>query len=81
MFQLDQQARPNECGAGDKMRQTQGQELVDRAEPEMGDDPPSWSLVVQGGSTGPGVVAGEPQSARPSLSGTADDTIESTIHL
>ena len=50
--------------------QAQGRDLVDRAEPEMGDGLPSRSLAVQGGSTGPGVVAGESHSKSP-LSGWA----------
>ena len=40
MSQLPQQARPSQCGAGDKTRQAQGRELVDRVDPEGGNDPP-----------------------------------------
>ena len=54
---------------------------MDRVEPEMGDGLPSWSLVVQRGNTGPGVVAGESQSERRSLSGPADEEILLTVHL
>lgn len=45
---------------------------MDRAEPEMGDGPLSWSLAAQGGSTRLGVAVGEPQSKRPNLSGLAN---------
>lgn len=31
--QSDQQARPNQCGAGDKTWQDQDQDVVDKAEP------------------------------------------------
>ena len=79
--QLAQQARPSQCGAGDETRQAQGRKPVDRVEPEVGNDPPSRSLVVPRGNTGPGVAAGEPQSARPSLSGPADETIVSAVRL
>ena len=44
--QPDQHARPGLCGAGDIMRQAQGQELLDKVELEMGDEPPSRSLAV-----------------------------------
>ena len=37
--QLDQQARPSQCGASDKTQQAQGWELVARVEPKMGDNP------------------------------------------
>ena len=50
-------------------------------EPEVGNDPPSRSLVVLNGNIGPGVAAGEPQSTRPSLSVPVDETIVSAIRL
>ena len=43
--QPEQQARPSQRGAGVKTQQAQGQIVVDRAELEMGDDPPSRYLV------------------------------------
>ena len=79
--QLAQQARPSQCGAGDKTRQAQDQKLVDRVELEVGNDPPSRSLVVPSSNTGPGVAAGEPYSTRISLSGPADETIMSAVRL
>ena len=54
---------------------------MDKAEPEMVDALPSRSLVVQGGSIGPGVAAGESHSKRPRLCGLADEEIVSAIHL
>ena len=41
----EQQARPSQRGAGVETQQAQGQNTVDRAELEMGDDPPSRYLV------------------------------------
>ena len=35
----EQQARPSQGGVGVKIQQAQGQNMVDRAELEMGDDP------------------------------------------
>ena len=46
-----------------------GRNSVDSAEPEMGDDPPSQNQTNQSDSTEPGVVAGEPQSERPTWVG------------
>ena len=54
---------------------------MDRAEPEMGGKLPSRLLVVQGDSTGPGVVAGESDSKRPRQDGPVDEEIVSTVHL
>ena len=65
--QLDHQAKQNQCGASDETRQAQGRELVDRAEPKIGDSLPSRSLAAQSGSTEPGVAVGESHSKRPSL--------------
>ena len=53
------------------MRQAQGWDLADRAELELGDEPPSQYLADQIGNIGPGVVVGEPQSERSTLSGLA----------
>ena len=47
----------------------------------MGGGLASWPLVVQGGSAGPGVVAKESHSEKPSLSWPANEEIMSTIHL
>ena len=41
----------------------------------MGDDPPSWYLVDQGVSTGPGVVAGATQCESPNMDGPADEIV------
>ena len=54
---------------------------MNKAELNMGDGLPSWSLVVQGGSLGPGVAVGELHSKRPSLSGLADEEIVLVVHL
>ena len=62
-------------------RQAQGRDLVDRAEPEMGDGLPSRSLVVQSGSTGPGVAAGESHSESPRQGGPVDEDIVSAVRL
>ena len=43
--QPEQQARPSQGRAGVETQQAQGQDLVDRVELEMGNDPPSWYLV------------------------------------
>ena len=79
--QPDQQARPSQWSGWCKTRQAQGWDLVDRAEPEMGDGLPSWSLAVQGGSTGPGVAAGESHSKSPRQGGPVDEDIVSAICL
>ena len=63
------------------MRQAPGRDLVDRVEPEMGDGLPSRSLVVQGGSTRPGVAAGESHSESPRLGGPVDEDIVLAVHL
>ena len=44
-------------------------------EPEMGDGLPSRSLIVQGGSTGPGLEAGELHSKSPCRGGPIDEEI------
>ena len=54
---------------------------MDRVEPEMGDGLPSRSLAVQGGSTGPGVAAGESHSASPHQGGPVDEDIVSAVRL
>ena len=54
---------------------------MDRAEPEMGDGPPSSSLVVQGGSIGPRVVVGESHSKSSCQGGLVDEKIVSAISL
>ena len=41
----------------------------------MGDEPPSWYLVDQGVSTGPGVAAGATQCESPNLDGPADEIV------
>ena len=63
------------------MQQAQGRDLVDRAEPEMGNDLPSRSLIVQSGSTGPGVAAGESHSESPRQGGPVDEDIVSAVRL
>ena len=60
------------------MQQAQGQIMVDRAELEMGDDPPSRYLVDQGVSTGPGVAAGATQCKSPNLDGLVDEIVSAT---
>ena len=70
-----QQARPRHCGADDKMQQAQGQSVVDRAELEMGDDPPSRYLVDQGISIGPKVAARETQCESPNLDWPTDEMV------
>ena len=81
VFQPDQQVEPSQEGGWCETRQAQGRDLVDRAEPEMGDGLPSRSLVVQSGSTGPGVAAGESHSESPRQGGLADEDIVSAIRL
>ena len=73
--QPEQQAGPSQRGAGVEMQQAQGQVVVDRAELEMGDDPPSRYLVDQGVSTGPRVAAGATQCKSPDLDGPADEIV------
>ena len=75
MSQPEQQARPSQGGAGVKTQQAQGQNMVDRVELEMGDDPPSRYLADQGVSTGPGVVVGATQCESPNLDGPADEIV------
>ena len=62
------------------MRQAQGCNSVDRAEPKMSDDPPSQNQANQNDSIEPGVVAGKPQSERPIVGGPTD-AIGSAIRL
>ena len=73
--------RPSQQSDWCKTQQAQGRELMERLEPEMGDGLPSRSLVVQGDSTRPRVVAGESHSKRPRLGGLVDEEIVSAIHL
>ena len=47
----------------------------------MGDGLPSRSLVVQSGSTGPGVAAGESHSESPRQGGPVDEDIVSTVRI
>ena len=54
--------------------------MVDRAELEMGDTPPSRYLADRGVSTGPGVVAAVTQCESPDLDGPTDEII-SAIQL
>ena len=75
MSQLEQQARPNQRGFGVETQQAQGQNMVDRAKLEMGDDPLSRYLVDQGVNTGPGVAAGATQFESPNLDGPADEIV------
>ena len=49
--------------------------MVDRAELETGDDPPSRYLVDHGVSIGPGVAAGATQCESPNLDGPADEIV------
>ena len=79
--QPEQQARPSQWSGWCETRQAQGRDLVDRAEPEMGDGLPSRSLVVQGGNTGPGVAAGESHSESPRQGGPVDEDIVSAVRL
>ena len=79
--QTEQQVRPSQWNGWCEMQQAQGQELVDRAEPEMSDSLPSRSLVVQGGSTRPGVAVGESHSENPCQGGPADEEIVSVVCL
>ena len=81
VFQPDQQGEPSQEGGWCETRQAQGRDLVDRAEPKMGGGLPSRSLVVQSGSTGPGVAAGESHSESPHQGGLVDEEIVSTIRL
>ena len=80
MSQPKQQARPSQSGAGVETQQAQGQNIVDRVELEMGDDPPSRYLVDQGVSTRPGVAAGATQCKSPNLDGPTDEIV-SAIRL
>ena len=73
--QPKQQARPSQRGARVKTQLAQGQNTVDRAELEMGDEPPSRYLVDQGVNTGPGVAAGLTQCESPDLDGPADEIV------
>ena len=57
---------------GAETRQAQGPSIVVRAEPEMGDGPPSRTWLDGMTSLGPGVAAGESQCERPSWSGPAN---------
>ena len=75
MSQPEQQARPSQGRAGVETQQAQGQNLVDRVELEMGNDPPSRYLVDQGVSTGPGVAAGATQDRSPEQDGPADEIV------
>ena len=79
--QPEQQVGPSQWSGWCQTRQAQGRDLVDRAEPEMGDGLPSRSLVVQGGSTGPGVAAGESHSESPRQGGLVDEDIVSTVRI
>ena len=81
MFQPDQQVEPSQWSGWCETRQAQGRDLVDRAEPEMGDGLPSRSLVVQSGSTGPGVAAGESHSKSPRQGGPANEDIVSAVRI
>ena len=47
----------------------------------MGEGLPSRSLAVQGGNTGPGVVAGESHSESPRQGGRVDEDIVLAIRL
>ena len=47
----------------------------------MGDDLPSRSLAVQGGSTGPGVATGESHSESPRQGGPIDEDIVLAVCL
>ena len=79
--QSEQQSRPSQWSGWCKKGQAQGQDLVDRAEPEMDDTPPSRSLAVQGGRIGPGVAAGESHSESPRQGGLVDEDIVSAVRL
>ena len=79
--QPEQQVGPSQWSGWCKTRQAQGRDLVDRAEPEMSDGLPSRSLAVQGGSTGPRVVAGGSHSESPHQGGPVDEDIVSAVHL
>ena len=81
VFQPEQQVGPSQWSGWCETRQAQGRDLVDRAEPEMGDGLPSRSLVVQSGSTGPGVVAGESHSESPRQGGPVDEDIVSAVRI
>ena len=81
VFPFDHQAGPSQWSGWCETRQAQGRDLVDRAEPEMGDGLPSRSLVVQSSSTGPGVAAGESHSESPRQGGPVDEDIVSTVRL
>ena len=48
---------------------------MDKAELELGDDPPSWYLVHQGVIIGAGVAAGATQCESPNLDGPADEIV------
>ena len=73
--QPEQQARHSQRGAGVETQQAQGQNMVDRAELEMGDEPPSRYLVDQGVSTRLGVAAGATQGESPDLDGPVDEIV------
>ena len=75
MSHPEQQARPSQGRAGVETQQAQGQNMVDRAELEMGDDPPSRYMVDEGVSIGPGVVVGATQCESPDLDGPADEIV------
>ena len=79
--QPEQQVGPSQWSGWCETRQAQGRDLVDRAEPEMGDGLPSQSLVAQSGSTGPGVAAGESHSESPRQVGPVDEDILSTVQI
>ena len=81
VFQPEQQVEPRQWSGWCETLQAQGRDLVDRAEPELGDGLPSRSLVVRRGSTGPGVAAGESQSESPHQGGPVDEDIVSVVRL